>query len=142
VRKLYPFITAKGLKWTLQDLIDACSDALYEYEGIDRGVSKRTVQSDIQIMRSDKLGYNAPIVVVDRKYYIENGVMQIIPGSQGKFFTKDEIKTITKNSIPRICEMSSGAIHIYNPMILHSVLPPTTSQKRMVIQMEYTQQKN
>ena len=56
-------------KWTLEDLIDACSDALYEYEGIDKGVSRRTVQADIQIMRSDKLGYNAPIIVVDKKYY-------------------------------------------------------------------------
>ncbi len=56
-------------KWTLDDLIDACSDALYEYEGIDKGVSKRSIQGDIQMMRSDKLGYNAPIIVVDRKYY-------------------------------------------------------------------------
>lgn len=56
-------------KWTLDDLIDACSDTLYEYEGIDKGVSKRTVQADIQMMRSDKLGYNAPIIVVDKKYY-------------------------------------------------------------------------
>lgn len=56
-------------KWTLDDLIEACSEALYEYEGIDKGVSKRTIQGDIQIMRSDKLGYNAPIIVVDRKYY-------------------------------------------------------------------------
>lgn len=56
-------------KWTLEDLIDACSDALYEYEGIDKGVSKRTVQMDIQFMRSDKLGYNAPIIVTDKKYY-------------------------------------------------------------------------
>lgn len=56
-------------KWTLNDLIEACSDALYEYEGKDVNVSKRTVQLDIQMMRSDKLGYNAPIVVYDRKYY-------------------------------------------------------------------------
>lgn len=56
-------------KWTLDDLIDACSDALYEYEGIDKGVSKRTVQMDIQLMRSDKLGYNAPIVVKEKKFY-------------------------------------------------------------------------
>ena len=55
--------------WTLEDLIDACSDALYEYEGIDKGISKRTVQMDIQMMRSEKLGYNAPIVVYDNKYY-------------------------------------------------------------------------
>lgn len=59
----------KYRQWTLEDLIDACSDALYEYEGIDKGISKRTVQMDIQMMRSDKLGYNAPIIVVDKKYY-------------------------------------------------------------------------
>ena len=59
----------KYRQWTLEDLIDACSDALYEYEGIDKGISKRTVQMDIQMMRSEKLGYNAPIVVYDNKYY-------------------------------------------------------------------------
>ena len=56
-------------RWTLDDLVDACSDALYEMEGITKGVSVRTVQMDIQIMRSDKLGYNAPIEVYDRIYY-------------------------------------------------------------------------
>lgn len=56
-------------KWTLDDLIDACSDALYEFEGIDTGVSRRTVQADIEMMRSNKLGYEAPIAVVDKKYY-------------------------------------------------------------------------
>jgi len=56
-------------KWTLKDLIDACSDALYEYEGKESHVSKRTVQLDIQLMRSDKLGYNAPIICYDKKYY-------------------------------------------------------------------------
>jgi predicted DNA-binding transcriptional regulator YafY len=56
-------------KWTLDDLIDACSDALYEYQGIDTGVSRRTVQADVEMMRSNKLGYEAPIVVVDKKYY-------------------------------------------------------------------------
>ncbi|MFT6335413.1 MAG: putative DNA-binding transcriptional regulator YafY [Halioglobus sp.] len=53
----------------MDDLIDAVSDALYEYEGIDKGISKRTVQGDIQMMRSDKLGYNAPITVIDKRYY-------------------------------------------------------------------------
>lgn len=56
-------------KWTLDDLVEACSEALYEYEGIMKGVSIRTVQADIQMMRSDKLGYNAPIIVFDKKYY-------------------------------------------------------------------------
>ena len=56
-------------RWTLDDLVEACSDTLYELEGITKGVSVRTVQSDLQIMRSDKLGYNAPIVVYEGKFY-------------------------------------------------------------------------
>ena len=59
----------KYRRWTLDDLVEACSNALYEMEGITRGVSVRTVQADIQMMRSDKLGYNAPIEVYDNKYY-------------------------------------------------------------------------
>lgn len=55
--------------WTLDDLMDACSDALYEFEGKKDGVSKRTIQLDIQNMRSEKLGYCAPIIVKDKKYY-------------------------------------------------------------------------
>lgn len=53
----------------MDDFVEACSDALYEMEGILRSVSVRTVQADIQVMRSDKLGYNAPIEVYDGKYY-------------------------------------------------------------------------
>lgn len=56
-------------KWTLDDLIEKVADVLYDLEGITTGVSKRTIQADIQVMRSDKLGYNAPIVVIDRKFY-------------------------------------------------------------------------
>ena len=56
-------------RWTLEDLVNACSDALYDMEGIRKGVSVRTVQGDIQMMRSDKLGYNAPIEVYEHKYY-------------------------------------------------------------------------
>ena len=56
-------------KWKLEDLIEACSNALYEYQGIDTGVSRRTIQADLEIMRSNKLGYEAPIIVIDKKYY-------------------------------------------------------------------------
>ncbi len=59
----------KYRRWTLEDLVEKCSEALYEMEGIKKGVSIRTIQSDIQMMRSDKLGYNAPIEVYDQKYY-------------------------------------------------------------------------
>ena len=56
-------------RWTIDDLTEACSAALREMEGITKGVSVRTVQGDLQMMRSDKLGYNAPIEVFDKIYY-------------------------------------------------------------------------
>lgn len=56
-------------RWTIDDLVDACCEALYDMEGISKGVSLRTVQGDLQMMRSDKLGYYAPIEVYDNKYY-------------------------------------------------------------------------
>ena len=56
-------------RWTIEDLITCCSEALYEYEGIDKDVSMRTIRLDLNAMRSDKLGYNAPIIVTDKKYY-------------------------------------------------------------------------
>ncbi|MGH1433930.1 MAG: helix-turn-helix transcriptional regulator [Lewinella sp.] len=59
----------RSRRWTLDDLMEACSEVLYEYEGSDRPVSRRTIQYDLQMMRSDKLGYEAPIVVEKRKYY-------------------------------------------------------------------------
>ena len=68
-RTLDKCLQNKHRKWTLQDLIQACSDALYEYEGRDINVSKRTIQLDIQMLRSDKLGYNAPIISYEKKYY-------------------------------------------------------------------------
>ena len=56
-------------KWTIEDLIDACNDALYEYDGLDTHLSMRTIRLDLKAMRSDTLGYNAPIVVSNKKYY-------------------------------------------------------------------------
>lgn len=55
-------------QWTLEDLREACEKELLEKEGIC-GISIRTIQRDIELMRSDKLGYNAPIVVKNKKYY-------------------------------------------------------------------------
>ena len=59
----------RSRKWTLDDLIESCSDALYAYAKIDKRISRRTLQGDLQLMRSNKIGYNAPIVVEKKKYY-------------------------------------------------------------------------
>ncbi len=58
----------RARRWTLENLIDWVSEALYEHEGILDGVSKRTIQLDLQNMCSEKL-FGAPIVVIDRKFY-------------------------------------------------------------------------
>lgn len=59
----------KGRKATLEELIDACAEAVYDINGT-HSVSKRTIQHDLQEMRySQALGYYAPIVVKQRKYY-------------------------------------------------------------------------
>jgi predicted DNA-binding transcriptional regulator YafY len=57
-------------KWTLDDLMEKVGEVLYDVEGISTGVSRRTIQADIQLMRSDKLGYNAPIIIQEKKYYV------------------------------------------------------------------------
>ncbi|GAA4318676.1 WYL domain-containing protein [Flaviaesturariibacter amylovorans] len=56
-------------RWTLEDLIEAVSDALFQHGGIDKGISRRSIQADLQVMRSAQLGYHAPIVVTEKKYY-------------------------------------------------------------------------
>ncbi len=60
-------------KYTLQDLIAACTRAIKENskEKLKDNftVSTRTVQLDLQFMRDRKKGYNAPIVVYEQKYY-------------------------------------------------------------------------
>jgi len=86
-------------KWTLDDLIDACADALYEYQGINTGVSRRTIQSDIEMMRSNKLGYEAPITVLDKKYYTyedKNFSITNIPLNQQDMQVLSEAATLLK----------------------------------------------
>lgn len=56
----------KYKQYTLEDLIDQCSEALFELEGKESFVSKRTVQLDLQNMRSEKFGYEAPIEVYEK----------------------------------------------------------------------------
>lgn len=58
-----------GRKATLEELMNACSDALLDYNG-QSSVSRRTIQHDLQEMRySEALGYYAPLEVVGRKFY-------------------------------------------------------------------------
>ena len=63
--------------WTITDLMEECSMALSENRGIDTGVSERTLREDIRVMRSDMLGFNAPIVQKDGNYSYEDSSYSI-----------------------------------------------------------------
>ena len=48
-------------RWSVDELRERCSEALAEDRGRYAGVSERTIRDDIRVMRSDILGFNAPI---------------------------------------------------------------------------------
>jgi hypothetical protein len=49
-------------RYNINELINACSNALDETRGRGIRISERTVRDDLRVMRSDILGFNAPIV--------------------------------------------------------------------------------
>lgn len=49
-------------------LQEYCTNALGESRGIYRLISERTIRDDIRVMRSDILGFNAPIELINGKY--------------------------------------------------------------------------
>ena len=58
-----------GRRYDIDELIDACSDAISEYSGRRNSVSERTVREDLKVMRGEILGFNAPIEQKDGLYY-------------------------------------------------------------------------
>ncbi len=54
---------------TVEKLRDNCTIALGEFRGIYKRVSERTIRHDLSVMKSEMLGFNAPIEVIDGKYY-------------------------------------------------------------------------
>ena len=60
-----------NLKCTIDLLIDKCSEKLIENQGIESGVSERSIRNDIRILRSDILGFNVSI-------QFENGIYSYI----------------------------------------------------------------
>ncbi|MEZ7494433.1 hypothetical protein QO206_02980 [Leeuwenhoekiella aequorea] len=50
-------------------LIEKCSQSISDSKGFTTTVSERTIREDIRILRSDILGFNAPIVFDDGAYH-------------------------------------------------------------------------
>ena len=61
----------KHRKYFIEDLLEACNQAIYDYTGRTNGIKKRTLFSDINFMMSEN-GYSAPIEKIKegkRVYY-------------------------------------------------------------------------
>ena len=65
-------------KWSIPELIERCSAALAEYRGRYDPISERTLRDDIRVMRSDILGYNAPIKQQNGLYYYSDPFYSIM----------------------------------------------------------------
>ena len=71
-------------QWTIKDLMVACSEALREHRGMNTGVSERTLRDDIRVMRSNILGFNAPIKQRDGIYFYSDPSFSIFQASAVK----------------------------------------------------------
>jgi len=56
-------------RWSIDELRERCSEVLAEDRGRYTGVSERTIRDDIRVMRSDILGFNAPIKQAGGLYF-------------------------------------------------------------------------
>ncbi|MDH3651344.1 MAG: WYL domain-containing protein [Saprospiraceae bacterium] len=94
-------LTKKGRVWTWEELSSACSDKIYEYEGVDVLPSRRTIMYDIQHMRSGKLGYHAPITYdrLRKSYFYEDPDFSIqkFPLNRDDLFELQYALSILKN---------------------------------------------
>lgn len=56
-------------RWSIGELIEACTNALADARGRYGRISERTIRDDIRVMRSDILGFNAPIKQKNGLYF-------------------------------------------------------------------------
>ncbi|EJF11929.1 YafY family protein [Pontibacter sp. BAB1700] len=128
----------KYRRYTLNDLIEACSEALYEYEGVQKGISKRSVQEDIKDMRSGKFGYIAPIVCEDGIYYYSDPSFTI----SNSPLTDDDYKAI-QNALAVLEQFSElgqlEALRQVEAKLQQSLSVGTADAKHTYIEFEKTE---
>jgi len=66
-----------------------------------------------------------------------NGALKVIPGSQNKKLSDQEIQIIAQNSIPFVCELEAGAIHLMRPLLLHASSKSANQKHRRVLHLEF-----
>jgi hypothetical protein len=67
-----------GRKWTIHELVEACSETLADTRGRYERISERTIRDDIRVMRSEILGFSAPIIQKDGLYFYSDPYYSIM----------------------------------------------------------------
>lgn len=124
-----------GRKWTLENLMDEISIRLEEDFGKGTGISKRTVQADISIMRSIRpRGFDAPIVCKDGYYSYSDPDYSI----ENNPLNEQDLRTLTEatellkqfKNIPVLSELQEMVIK------LEGIIPPDDKPERKWIEFE------
>jgi hypothetical protein len=97
-------------------LIKHCSEALYDATGRESGISERTIRNDMRILRSDILGFNAPVIVKDGVYRYSDSEYSIFKTSfsEMELFIElqellvEEFNNISNKNLPILLEKLSG----------------------------------
>lgn len=111
-------------KWTISDLVTTCSTALSANRGIQTGISERSIRDDIRVMRSDILGFNAPIIQQDGFYFYDDPSYSI-------FDVKVSETELLKRVLDFILEIQSEIHHPEMGEIIQSIceaLPATEEE--------------
>jgi len=124
-----------GRKWTLDDLIDEISTRLEDDFGKATGISKRTVQADISIMKSIRpRGFDAPIVCKDGFYSYEDPSYSIEnnPLNEQDIHNLEEAIEILKQfkNIPILTDLQEMVIR------LEGIIPEKKQSGRKLIDFE------
>lgn len=124
-----------GRNWTLDDLIDEISTRLEDDFGKVTGISKRTVQGDISIMKSMRpRGFDAPIVCKDGFYSYDDPDYSIEnnPLNEQDIHNLEEAIDILKQfkNIPILSELQEMVIR------LEGIIPEKKQSGRKLIDFE------
>ena len=66
-----------------------------------------------------------------------NGALKIIPGSQNKKLTDEEIQLISQSSIPFVCEVDACGVQLMKPLVLHASSKAISQKHRRVLHLEF-----
>jgi hypothetical protein len=95
---------------TIGQLQEVCSEALGEFRGVYKKVSERTIRDDIRVMRSELLGFSAPIVCRDGFYSYSDPNYSIFGVSIRDMTLMKEVMQILLDNRMRLIENGVDAV--------------------------------